>query len=143
MVEVTDLKYCYPRATKDVKDKDSSNDTNGDDGKSGNLAQDPLLASLGLNRPSYAASLSDQKEEFTYTIDYNMYNIPLEMKQNVMFTDQLNYHLQYVDAYVTDQAGNKLTNFTVSTQETKDAKGNATTTVVAQVPKLPVQIMTP
>ncbi|ELY5748298.1 isopeptide-forming domain-containing fimbrial protein [Streptococcus iniae] len=137
MVEVTDLKYCYPRATKDVKDKDSSNDTNGDDGKSGNLAQDPLLASLGLNRPSYAASLSDQKEEFTYTIDYNMYNIPLEMKQNVMFTDQLNYHLQYVDAYVTDQAGNKLTNFTVSTQETKDAKGNATTTVVAQVPKLP------
>ncbi|WNZ94170.1 isopeptide-forming domain-containing fimbrial protein [Streptococcus iniae] len=137
MVEVTDLKYCYPRATKDVKDKDSSNDTNGDDGKSGNLAQDPLLASLGLNRPSYATSLSDQKEEFTYTIDYNMYNIPLEMKQNVMFTDQLNYHLQYVDAYVTDQAGNKLTNFTVSTQETKDAKGNATTTVVAQVPKLP------
>ncbi|WP_175282150.1 isopeptide-forming domain-containing fimbrial protein [Streptococcus parauberis] len=136
-VQVTDLKYCYPRATKDVKDRDITNDKHGDDGKSGNLAQDPLLASSGIVRPSYAATLTDQSEKFTYSVNYNMYNVPLEMKQNVMFTDQLNYHLDYLGAYVTDDAGNKLTDFVTSTQATKDLKGNPTTTVVVTVPKLP------
>lgn len=136
-VQVTDLKYCYPRATKDVRDQDTSNDKHGDDGTSGNLAQDPLLASSGIVRPSYAATLTNQSEKFTYSVNYNMYNVPLEMKQNVMFTDQLNYHLDYLGSYVTDDAGNKLTDFVVSTQATKDLKGNPTTTVVVTVPKLP------
>ncbi|WP_161948202.1 hypothetical protein, partial [Streptococcus suis] len=59
-VEVTDLKYCYPRATKDVKDQDINNDTNGDDGKSGIIAEDPLLKAAGISRQTYAATLSDQ-----------------------------------------------------------------------------------
>ncbi|MBY5035021.1 isopeptide-forming domain-containing fimbrial protein, partial [Streptococcus gallolyticus] len=142
-VQVTDLKYCYPRVTKDVKDQDSSNDKNGDNGTSGVIAQDPLLIneedpSKTIKRPSYAASLTTESENFTYTVDYSMYNIPLEMKQNVMLTDQLNYHVQFINARVIDTStGQEATGFQVSTQETTDALGNPTTTVVATVPTLP------
>ena len=136
-VEVTDLKYCYPRATKDVKDQDATNDTNGDDGKSGIIAEDPLLKAAGISRQTYAATLSDQSEIFTYSIRYNMYNAPLEMDRNVMLVDTLDYRINYQDAYVTDDMGNKLSDFKISTKEITDSNGNPTTIVYATVPKLP------
>ncbi|HEL1567887.1 TPA: isopeptide-forming domain-containing fimbrial protein [Streptococcus suis] len=136
-VEVTDLKYCYPRATKDVKDQDINNDTNGDDGKSGIIAEDPLLKAAGISRQTYAATLSGQSELFTYSIRYNMYNAPLEMDRNVMLVDTLDYRINYQDAYVTDDMGNKLNDFKISTKEITDGNGNPTTIVYATVPKLP------
>ncbi|WP_394405902.1 isopeptide-forming domain-containing fimbrial protein, partial [Streptococcus sp. 20-1249] len=136
-VTVTDLKYCYPRATKSIKDADAVNDTKGDDGITGNLANDPLLEGTGISRKSYVATLGSATENFTYTVDYNMYNAALEMKKNVMFADQLNYHLDYVNAYVTDKDGKRLPDFTVSTKATQDTDGNETTTVIANVPPKP------
>ncbi|HEL1630612.1 TPA: isopeptide-forming domain-containing fimbrial protein, partial [Streptococcus suis] len=136
-VEVTDLKYCYPRATKDVKDQDATNDTNGDDGKSGIIAEDPLLKAAGISRQTYAATLSDQSELFTYSIRYNMYNAPLEMDRNVMLVDTLDYRINYQDAYVTDDMGNKLNDFKISTKEITDGNGNPTTIVYATVPPSP------
>ncbi|WP_162012053.1 isopeptide-forming domain-containing fimbrial protein, partial [Streptococcus sp. S784/96/1] len=136
-VEVTDLKYCYPRVTKDVKDANISNDTNGDDGKTGNLAEDPLLKASepSISRPTYAATLSDQGEAFTYTVRYNMYNIPLEMDKNVMLVDKLDYRIDYQDAYVTDADGNKLNNFTIASQDVQDGSGNNTKLIYATVPQ--------
>ncbi|HEM5936697.1 TPA: isopeptide-forming domain-containing fimbrial protein [Streptococcus suis] len=136
-VEVTDLKYCYPRATKDVKDQDINNDTNGDDGKSGIIAEDPLLKAAGISRQTYAATLSDQSELFTYSIRYNMYNAPLEMDRNVMLVDALDYRVAYQEAYVTDNAGKRLDDFKVSTKEITDDKGKITTIVYATVPPSP------
>ncbi|WP_447449517.1 isopeptide-forming domain-containing fimbrial protein, partial [Streptococcus gallinaceus] len=138
-VTVNDLKYCYPRVTKDVKDKDTSNDKNGDEGKGGFIAQDPLLVNVDpsktIKRSSYAATLTEEGETFTYAVDYNMYNVALEMKQNVMFVDALDYRVKYIDAKVTDEKGTVLPDFKVSTKATVDSKGKSNTTVIATVPE--------
>ncbi|WP_161948911.1 hypothetical protein, partial [Streptococcus suis] len=89
-------------------------DSNGDDGKSGIIAEDPLLKAAGISRQTYAATLSDQSELFTYSIRYNMYNAPLEMDRNVMLVDALDYRVAYQEAYVTDNAGKRLDDFKVS-----------------------------
>ncbi|WP_131542218.1 isopeptide-forming domain-containing fimbrial protein [Streptococcus sp. X16XC17] len=137
-ISVEDLQYCYPRATKDVKDKDISNDTNGDDGKTGTIAEDPLLKSAdpSISRPTYAATLSDQGEAFTYKVRYNMYNGALAMNNNVMFVDALNYHVDYVDAHVEGESGKTLPDFKVSTKQSTDAAGKPITIVYATVPPL-------
>ncbi|BDD41815.1 isopeptide-forming domain-containing fimbrial protein [Streptococcus ruminantium] len=138
-VEVTDLKYCYPRVTKDVKDTDESNDTNGDDGKTGYIKEDPLLLAgdPSISRPTYAATLSDQGESFTYKVRYDLYNLPLEMKQNVMLVDRLDYRISHQDAYVTDTQGKRLDEFKIFAKEVKDEKENLTTLIYATVPESP------
>ncbi|MGV3094351.1 isopeptide-forming domain-containing fimbrial protein, partial [Streptococcus pluranimalium] len=138
-VEVTDLKYCYPRATKDVKDQDPSNDQNGDEGKGGFIAQDPLLVNATdpkktIKRSSYAATLTEEGERFTYSVDYNMYNVALEMERNVMFVDALDYRVKFIDAKVTDETGTVLPDFKVSTKATQDSQKRDNTTVIATVP---------
>ncbi|MGV3110564.1 isopeptide-forming domain-containing fimbrial protein, partial [Streptococcus pluranimalium] len=139
-VEVTDLKYCYPRATKDVKDQDPSNDQNGDEGKGGFIAQDPLLVNEAepkktIKRSSYAATLTEEGERFTYSVDYNMYNVALEMERNVMFVDALDYRVKFIDAKVTDETGTVLPEFKVSTKATQDSQKRDNTTVIATVPE--------
>ncbi|MDE8688260.1 hypothetical protein, partial [Streptococcus gordonii] len=63
-VEVQKFEYCYPSATKTVKDADASNDIG--------VISDPLELT---NKPSYSAQLSKKDEEFTYTVDYNFNNV--------------------------------------------------------------------
>ncbi|MGT2830062.1 isopeptide-forming domain-containing fimbrial protein, partial [Streptococcus hillyeri] len=102
--------------------------------------QDPLLVDATnpaktIKRPSYAASLTTEGEAFTYSVDYNMYNVALEMKKNVMFVDALDYRVKFISAKVTDDQGKELPGFTVSTKETQDDNGNANTTIIADVPQ--------
>ncbi|MCO8237013.1 isopeptide-forming domain-containing fimbrial protein [Streptococcus suis] len=124
-VQVTDLKYCYPSATKSITDKDQSNDT-------GQL-DDPVVK----GKKSYAANLSTFSEGFTYQVLYRMNNAPLNFEANPMLIDKLDYRLEYVDAYVTGQDGQRLNNFNIRTTTGNDALGNQRTIVVADIPEAP------
>ncbi|MCO8223367.1 isopeptide-forming domain-containing fimbrial protein, partial [Streptococcus suis] len=124
-VQVTDLKYCYPSATKSITDKDQSNDT-------GQL-DDPVVK----GKKSYAANLSTFSEDFTYQVLYRMNNAPLNFEANPMLIDKLDYRLEYVDAYVTGQDGQRLNNFNIRTTTGNDALGNQRTIVVADIPEAP------
>ncbi|WP_161950582.1 isopeptide-forming domain-containing fimbrial protein [Streptococcus suis] len=124
-VQVTDLKYCYPSATKSITDADQSNDT-------GQL-DDPVVK----GKKSYAANLSTFSEGFTYQVLYRMNNAPLNFEANPMLIDKLDYRLEYVDAYVTGQDGQRLNNFNIRTTTGNDALGNQRTIVVADIPEAP------
>ncbi|NQH54253.1 isopeptide-forming domain-containing fimbrial protein [Streptococcus suis] len=124
-VQVTDLKYCYPSATKSITDKDQSNDT-------GQL-DDPVVK----GKKSYAANLSTFSEGFTYQVLYRMNNAPLNFEANPMLIDKLDYRLEYVEAYVTGQDGQRLNNFNIRTTTGNDALGNQRTIVVADIPEAP------
>ncbi|HEM3495127.1 TPA: isopeptide-forming domain-containing fimbrial protein, partial [Streptococcus suis] len=124
-VQVTDLKYCYPSATKSITDADQSNDT-------GQL-DDPVVK----GKKSYAANLSTFSEGFTYQVLYRMNNAPLNFEANPMLIDKLDYRLEYVDAYVTGQDGQRLNNFKIRTTTGNDALGNQRTIVVADIPEAP------
>ncbi|MDG3132642.1 isopeptide-forming domain-containing fimbrial protein [Streptococcus suis] len=124
-VQVTDLKYCYPSATKSITDADKSNDT-------GQLA-DPVVT----GKQSYAANLSTFSEGFTYQVLYRMNNAPLSFESNPMLIDKLDYRLEYVNAYVTDKDGQRLDNFKIRTTTGNDALGNPRTIVVADIPEAP------
>ncbi|MDQ8764182.1 isopeptide-forming domain-containing fimbrial protein [Streptococcus ruminantium] len=125
-VEVTDLKYCYPSATKDVKDTDISNDLG--------TVDDPIIK----NKKSYAANLTTDSELFTYKVLYRMNNAPLEFKKNAMLVDRLDYRVEYKNGYVTDVNGNRLDNFTVQTKDVVDeVTGQMQTVVYAAIPEDP------
>ncbi|WP_161943544.1 isopeptide-forming domain-containing fimbrial protein [Streptococcus suis] len=124
-VQVTDLKYCYPSATKSITDKDQSNDT-------GQL-DDPVVK----GKKSYAANLTTFGEDFTYQVLYRMNNAPLSFEENPMLVDRLDYRLEYIDAHVTDKDGRRLDNFKIRTVTGKDALGNERTIVVADIPEAP------
>ncbi|MCK1230107.1 isopeptide-forming domain-containing fimbrial protein [Streptococcus uberis] len=126
-VTYTDMAYCYPRVEKDVKDQDISNDKNGDDGKSGVIAQDELLPS----RSSYAASLTSESEQFTYTMNYKMFNSPLEFKDNVKLLDKIDprFDVKSVEVYEgTQKLDWNVTQTTLATGQTE---------VAVTVPKSP------
>ncbi|WP_227985819.1 isopeptide-forming domain-containing fimbrial protein [Streptococcus ruminantium] len=125
-VQVTDLKYCYPSATKDVKDTDISNDLG--------TVDDPIIK----NKKSYAANLTTDSELFTYKVLYRMNNAPLEFKKNAMLVDRLDYRVEYKNGYVTDVNGNRLDNFTVQTKDVVDeVTGQMQTVVYAAIPEDP------
>ncbi|MGQ7435410.1 isopeptide-forming domain-containing fimbrial protein [Streptococcus suis] len=124
-VQITDLKYCYPSATKSITDKDQSNDT-------GQL-DDPVVK----GKKSYAANLTTFGEDFTYQVLYRMNNAPLSFEENPMLVDRLDYRLEYIDAHVTDKDGRRLDNFKIRTVTGKDALGNERTIVVADIPEAP------
>lgn len=126
-VTYTDMAYCYPRVEKDVKDQDISNDKNGDDGKSGVIAKDELLPS----RSSYAASLTSESEQFTYTMNYKMFNSPLEFKDNVKLLDKIDprFDVKSVEVYEgTQKLDWNVTQTTLATGQTE---------VAVTVPKSP------
>ncbi|GAB6691538.1 isopeptide-forming domain-containing fimbrial protein [Streptococcus uberis] len=126
-VTYTDMAYCYPRVEKDVKDQDISNDKNGDDGKSGVIAQDELLPS----RSSYAASLTSESEQFTYNMNYKMFNSPLEFKDNVKLLDKIDprFDVKSVEVYEgTQKLDWNVTQTTLATGQTE---------VAVTVPKSP------
>ena len=125
-VEVTDLKYCYPSVSKDVKDTDASNDLG--------TVDDPIIK----NKQSYAANLTTDNESFTYKILYRMNNAPLEFNKNAMLVDRLDYRVEYKNAYVTDVNGDRLNKFTVHTKVATDvATGKERTIVYATIPEEP------
>ncbi|HEM5493775.1 TPA: isopeptide-forming domain-containing fimbrial protein, partial [Streptococcus suis] len=125
-VTVTDLKYCYPNVSKDVKDKDATNDLG--------IVDDPIIA----KKKSYAANLTTDNETFTYKILYRMNNAPLEFDKNAMLVDRLDYRIAYKNAYVTDVDGNRLDKFTIKTKDVVDAATGQTQTVVyAIIPENP------
>ncbi|NQK83066.1 isopeptide-forming domain-containing fimbrial protein [Streptococcus suis] len=125
-VEVTDLKYCYPNVSKDVKDTDASNDLG--------TVDDPIIA----KKKSYAANLTTDNETFTYKILYRMNNAPLEFDKNAMLVDRLDYRIAYKNAYVTDVDGNRIDKFTIKTKDVVDvATGQTQTVVYATIPEDP------
>ncbi|MBY4960643.1 isopeptide-forming domain-containing fimbrial protein, partial [Streptococcus suis] len=125
-VEVTDLKYCYPNVSKDVKDTDASNDLG--------TVDDPIIA----KKKSYAANLTTDNETFTYKILYRMNNVPLEFDKNAMLVDRLDYRIAYKNAYVTDVDGNRIDKFTIKTKDVVDvATGQTQTVVYATIPEDP------
>ncbi|HEL2326582.1 TPA: isopeptide-forming domain-containing fimbrial protein [Streptococcus suis] len=125
-VEVTDLKYCYPNVSKDVKDTDASNDLG--------TVDDPIIA----KKKSYAANLTTDNETFTYKILYRMNNAPLEFDKNAMLVDRLDYRIAYKNAYVTDVDGNLIDKFTIKTKDVVDvATGQTQTVVYATIPEDP------
>ena len=119
-VEVQKLEYCYPSATKTVKDADASNDIG--------VIPDPLELT---KKPSYSAQLSKKDEEFTYTVDYNFNNVPYEFEKNVMLTDPLDYRLEVVSHSAQGPDGQSWPTRVVTQ---KDAGGNSQSVVVADVP---------
>ncbi|NQJ89758.1 isopeptide-forming domain-containing fimbrial protein [Streptococcus suis] len=125
-VEVTDLKYCYPNVSKDVKDTDASNDLG--------TVDDPIIA----KKKSYAANLTTDNETFTYKILYRMNNAPLEFDKNAMLVDRLDYRIAYKNAYVTDENGKRLDGFVVKTTVVADpTTGKDQTIVYAAIPEDP------
>ncbi|WP_105134158.1 isopeptide-forming domain-containing fimbrial protein [Streptococcus suis] len=125
-VTVTDLKYCYPNVSKDVKDKDATNDLG--------IVDDPIIA----KKKSYAANLTTDNETFTYKILYRMNNAPLEFDKNAMLVDRLDYRIAYKNAYVTDVDGNRIDKFTIKTKDVVDvATGQTQTVVYATIPEDP------
>ncbi|NQP10236.1 isopeptide-forming domain-containing fimbrial protein [Streptococcus suis] len=125
-VEVTDLKYCYPNVSKDVKDTDASNDLG--------TVDDPIIA----KKKSYAANLTTDNETFTYKILYRMNNAPLEFDKNAMLVDRLDYRIAYKNAYVTDENGKRLDGFVVKTTVVADpTTGKDQTIVYATIPEDP------
>lgn len=119
-VEVQKLEYCYPSATKTVKDADASNDIG--------VIPDPLELT---KKPSYSAQLSKKDEEFTYTVDYNFNNVPYEFEKNVMLTDPIDYRLEVVSHSAQGPDGQSWPTRVVTQ---KDAGGNSQSVVVADVP---------
>ena len=119
-VEVQKLEYCYPSATKTVKDADASNDIG--------VISDPLELT---KKPSYSAQLSKKDEEFTYTVDYNFNNVPYEFEKNVMLTDPIDYRLEVVSHSAQGPDGQSWPTRVVTQ---KDAGGNSQSVVVADVP---------
>ena len=119
-VEVQKLEYCYPSATKTVKDADASNDIG--------VISDPLELT---KKPSYSAQLSKKDEEFTYTVDYNFNNVPYEFEKNVMLTDPIDYRLEVVSHSAQGPDGQSWPTRVVTQQ---DAGGNSQSVVVADVP---------
>jgi len=119
-VEVQKLEYCYPSATKTVKDADASNDIG--------VIKDPLELT---KKPSYSAQLSKKDEEFTYTVDYNFNNVPYEFEKNVMLTDPIDYRLEVVSHSAQGPDGQSWPTRVVTQ---KDAGGNSQSVVVADVP---------
>ena len=119
-VEVQKLEYCYPSATKTVKDADASNDIG--------VIKDPLELT---KKPSYSAQLSKKDEEFTYTVDYNFNNVPYEFEKNVMLTDPIDYRLEVVSHSAQGPDGQSWPTRVVTQQ---DAGGNSQSVVVADVP---------
>ena len=119
-VEVQKLEYCYPSATKTVKDADASNDIG--------VIPDPLELT---KKPSYSAQLSKKDEEFTYTVDYNFNNVPYEFEKNVMLTDPIDYRLEVVSHSAQGPDGQSWPTRVVTQQ---DAGGNSQSVVVADVP---------
>ena len=119
-VEVQKLEYCYPSATKTVKDADASNDIG--------VIPDPLELT---KKPSYSAQLSKKDEEFTYTVDYNFNNVPYEFEKNVMLTDPIDYRLEVVTHSAQGPDGQSWPTRVVTQ---KDAGGNSQSVVVADVP---------
>ena len=125
-VKVNELKYCYPNVKKSIKDQDPSNDR-------GSL-EDPILT----KRTAYAANLNTVHENFEYTVEYRMNNIPLNMKKNAMLVDPLNYRFDFLEAYVTDESGAKRPDFNIRTTKGTDPQtGKENTIVVADIPKAP------
>ena len=125
-VKVNELKYCYPNVKKSIKDQDPSNDR-------GSL-EDPILT----KRTAYAANLNTVHENFEYTVEYRMNNIPLNMKKNAMLIDPLNYRFDFLEAYVTDESGAKRPDFNIRTTKGTDPQtGKENTIVVADIPKAP------
>ena len=125
-VKVNELKYCYPNVKKSIKDQDPSNDR-------GSL-EDPILT----KRTAYAANLNTVHENFEYTVEYRMNNIPLNMKKNAMLVDPLNYRFDFLEAYVTDESGAKHPDFNIRTTKGTDPQtGKENTIVVADIPKAP------
>ncbi|MBM7315450.1 isopeptide-forming domain-containing fimbrial protein, partial [Streptococcus suis] len=125
-VTVTDLKYCYPNVSKDVKDTDASNDLG--------TVDDPIIA----KKKSYAANLTTDNETFTYKILYRMNNAPLEFDKNAMLVDRLDYRIAYKNAYVTDENGKRLDGFVVKTTVVDDpTTGEDQTVVYATIPEDP------
>ncbi|HEL2058681.1 TPA: isopeptide-forming domain-containing fimbrial protein, partial [Streptococcus suis] len=125
-VTVTDLKYCYPNVSKDVKDTDASNDLG--------TVDDPIIA----KKKSYAANLTTDNETFTYKILYRMNNAPLEFDKNAMLVDRLDYRIAYKNAYVTDENGKRLDGFVVKTTVVADpTTGENQTVVYATIPEDP------
>ena len=119
-VEVQKLEYCYPSATKTVKDAYASNDIG--------VIPDPLELT---KKPSYSAQLSKKDEEFTYTVDYNFNNVPYEFEKNVMLTDPLDYRLEVVSHSAQGPDGQSWPTRVVTQ---KDAGGNSQSVVVADIP---------
>ena len=125
-VKVNELKYCYPNVKKSIKDQDPSNDR-------GSL-EDPILT----KRTAYAANLNTVHENFEYTVEYRMNNIPLNMKKNAMLVDPLNYRFDFLEAYVTDESAAKRPDFNIRTTKGTDPQtGKENTIVVADIPKAP------
>ena len=125
-VKVNELKYCYPNVKKSIKDQDPSNDR-------GSL-EDPILT----KRTAYAANLNTVHENFEYTVEYRMNNIPLNMKKNAILVDPLNYRFDFLEAYVTDESGAKRPDFNIRTTKGTDPQtGKENTIVVADIPKAP------
>ncbi|WP_373105530.1 isopeptide-forming domain-containing fimbrial protein, partial [Gemella morbillorum] len=125
-VKVNELKYCYPNVKKSIKDQDPSNDR-------GSL-EDPILT----KRTAYAANLNTVHENFEYTVEYRMNNIPLNMKKNAILVDPLNYRFDFLEAYVTDESGAKRPDFNIRTTKGTDPQtGKENTIVVADIPKTP------
>ena len=123
-VEVTDLKYCYPSASKSVKDEDAKNDL-------GSLA-DPVLK----NKQAYAANLSKEDENFSYDILYRMNNAPLEFKENAYLVDALDYRLDLKNAWVEDIDGSRRDDFTILTLKETNNQGQEYTKILAEIPKM-------
>ncbi|WP_303972436.1 isopeptide-forming domain-containing fimbrial protein [Streptococcus merionis] len=124
-VEVEEIKYCYPSATKKIADNDAGNDAG--------QVEDPLALS---KKPAYAANLTTAEEGFTYTVNYRFNNSPYEWKENAMLVDPLDYRLEVVSARVEDLSGLGL-NYKVEQTTQKDASGNDRTVLYAQIPKAP------
>ncbi|MGT2963574.1 isopeptide-forming domain-containing fimbrial protein, partial [Streptococcus sp. S784/96/1] len=124
-VEVEEILYCYPSATKQITDTDSKNDA-------GSI-EDPLALS---KKPAYAANLTESGEGFTYTVNYRFHNSPYEWKKNAMLVDPLDYRLEVVSAKVEDTSGLGLT-YKVEQTTQKDASGNTQTVLYAAIPQVP------
>ncbi|MGT2675158.1 isopeptide-forming domain-containing fimbrial protein, partial [Streptococcus rupicaprae] len=127
-VEVEEILYCYPSATKQIADKDPLNDRG--------VMDDPLKLS---KKKSYGADLTESGETFTYTILYRYNNSPYEWEENAMLVDPLDYRLEVVGTpRVLDPAtGNTLSGYQVKTMTQQDAAGNDRTVVYAVIPKTP------